>query len=149
MKALVLYETKHGFTERIAQQVAGGLREAGVEAEVRSVSALMDDDFRGKDLWVFGCPTHFGRVPFGLKAAVKGALKEERSHIKAAVFDTRMKDFPEGASVRLKNMLEAKKVPVLGHESFVVETIRGPLVEGEEAKAHAFGADIGRLLAVK
>jgi flavodoxin len=146
MKALVLYETKYGFTEKVAQRIAEGLIEVGFEVICRRQSECDDDDLRKRDLWVLGTPNHYGRVPLQFSALVKGALKEGHTDLRTVVFETRMKDFPDGASIRLKKLLERKGIPVIAHGSFVVASIRGPLLEGEESRAKDFGIDIGRMM---
>jgi flavodoxin len=143
MKALVMYDTKHGSTERIAKAIADGLKQNGfesVDCRLRSLSG--EEDFRDKDLWVLGTPTHYGRVPFRFATLVKNALREEHPGVKTAVFDTHMKGFPEGASVKLRKLLENKKKQVVAEGSFVVEGMRGPLLEGEEERALQFGKDL-------
>jgi flavodoxin len=148
MKTLVLFDSKHGNTEKIAQAIAAGLREGGVETvECRALSQSGEEDFRDKDLWVLGTPTHYGSVPFRFSILLKNALKEDHAGVKAAVFDTRMKDFPKGSVVKLRKILEKKGKQIIGEESFVVVGMRGPLVEGEEERARLFGKELaGRFL---
>ncbi|HEY3421206.1 MAG TPA: flavodoxin family protein [Methanomassiliicoccales archaeon] len=147
MKALVLFDSKYGNTEKIAQAIATGLREGGIEpVECRALSASGEEDFRGKDLWVLGTPTHYGSVPFRFSALLKNALKEDHLGVQTAVFDTRMKDFPKGAESKLRKILEKKGKPVIADASFVVAGMRGPLEEGEEEKARLFGRQIADLL---
>ena len=143
MKALVLFDSKHGNTEKVAQAIAAGLRQAGIESvDCRALSASGEEDFRGKDLWVLGTPTHYGSVPFRFSTLLKNALKEDHPDVKAAVFDTRMKDFPKGAALKLRKILEKKGKPVIADASFVVDGMRGPLTEGEEERARLFGMQI-------
>jgi len=143
MNALVLYDSKHGNTEKIAQAIAAGLHEGGIESvECRSLASSGEEDFQGKDLWVLGTPTHYGNVPFRFSTLLKNALREEHPEVKTAIFDTRMKNFPKGAMVKLRKILEKKGKSVVAEESFVVEGMRGPLVEGEAEKARLFGKEI-------
>ena len=143
MKALVMFESKHGNTERIAQAISAGLREGGVESvDCRSLSASGEEDFREKDLWVLGSTTHYGGMPFRYSVLLKNALREDHLGVKAAVFDTRMKDFPKGAGAKIRKLLEKKGKEVIAESSFVVVGMRGPLVEGEEERARLFGKEI-------
>ena len=148
MKALVLFESKYGNTERIAQAISAGLREGGVESvECRSQSVSGEEDFLEKDLWVLGTTTHYGGVPFRFSVLLKNALREDHTGVKAAVFDTRMKDFPKGAGAKMKKILEKKGKEVIADASFVVMGMRGPLEEGEEERARLFGKGIADSLA--
>ena len=147
MKALVLFDSKHGNTEKIAQAITVGLKEGQVETvECRALSQSGEEDFRGKDLWVLGTPTHYGTVPFRYSALLKNALKEEHPGVRTAIFDTRMKDFPKGAAVKLRKILEKKGKLILAEASFVVDGMRGPLAEGEEERAKVFGKQIAKSL---
>ena len=149
MKAIVLFDSKHGNTETVANAIVEGLKEAGLESvECRSQAMSGEEDFRDKDLWVLGTPTHYGTVPFRFSVLLKSALKEEHPNVRTAIFDTRMKDFPKGATVKLRKILEKKGKPILAEESFVVEGMRGPLVAGEEERAKVFGKQIGTLMNV-
>jgi flavodoxin len=146
MNALVLFDSKHGNTERIAQAIAAGLREEGIEpVECRALSQSGEEDFRGRDLWVLGTPTHYGSVPFRFSTLLKNALKEDHPGAKVAIFDTRMKDFPKGSAVKLRKILEKKDKPIIAEDSFVVVGMRGPLAEGEEERARLFGKDVAVL----
>jgi flavodoxin len=143
MKALVLFESKYGNTEKIAQAISAGLKESGIESiECRALSASGEEDFREKDLWVLGTTTHYGGVPFRYSVLLKNALREDHLGIKAAVFDTRMKDFPKGAGAKIRKLLEKKGKEVVAESSFVVMGMRGPLAEGEEKRARLFGKEI-------
>ena len=43
-KVLILYYSAYGHTERMAQAVAEGVRDAGVEADVRRVPELVPEE---------------------------------------------------------------------------------------------------------
>lgn len=145
MNALVLYDSKHGNTEKIARAIAAGLKEGGVEpVECRALASSGEEDFRGKDLWVLGAPTHYGSLPFRFSALLKNALQEDHPGVRAAIFDTRMKDFPKGAVVKLRKILEKKNKRIIGEDSFVVNGMRGPLADGEEERAIRFGKQIAQ-----
>jgi flavodoxin len=147
MKAIVLFDSKYGNTEKVAQAIAAGLREGGVETvECRSLASSGEEDFRDKDLWVLGTPTHYGTVPFRFSVLLKSALKEEHPNVKVAIFDTRMKDFPKGAVVKFRKILEKRSKPVIAEESFLVDGMRGPLADGEEERAKVFGKRVAESL---
>ena len=58
-KALIIYETRTGNTELMAKAIEAGLREAGVEVELRKAVHIKADDLRDVDAIVLGSPTHF------------------------------------------------------------------------------------------
>ncbi len=60
-KALIVYTTRTGDTQRIAERIAEGIRFEGVEAEVADVSTIKKEtDLNGYDGYVFGSPTYHG-----------------------------------------------------------------------------------------
>lgn len=60
-KALLVYATRTGETERIADLVAEGIRMEGAEAEVVNVTTIKTEtDLAGYDAYVFGSATYHG-----------------------------------------------------------------------------------------
>ena len=58
-KVLIAYESRKGHTEKMANYIAEGARMAGNEVEVKTLGALKnEDDIRGYDAYLFGCPTY-------------------------------------------------------------------------------------------
>ncbi len=88
---LVLYYSRHGATERLAQQIARGVEQAGVEARIRIVPAVSavceatadeipecghlyasEDDLRDCAGLLLGSPTRFGNMAAPLKYFLDG-----------------------------------------------------------------------------
>jgi NAD(P)H dehydrogenase (quinone) len=88
---LVLYYSRHGATERLAQQIARGVEQAGVEARIRTVPAVSavceataddipecghlyasEDDLRDCAGLLLGSPTRFGNMAAPLKYFLDG-----------------------------------------------------------------------------
>ena len=57
-KAIVIYETTYGYTETMAKAIENGLKEAGVEVELKKVMAVNTDELKDFDAVVLGCPTY-------------------------------------------------------------------------------------------
>ncbi len=57
-KAIVIYETTYGYTETMAKAIEKGLKEAGVEVEMKKVMAVNADELKDFDAVVLGCPTY-------------------------------------------------------------------------------------------
>lgn len=58
-RALIIYETRTGNTELMAKAIEAGLKEAGVEVELRRAGHIKADELREVDAIVLGSPTHF------------------------------------------------------------------------------------------
>jgi flavodoxin short chain len=56
-KAIVIYETTYGYTETMAKAIVAGLKEAGVDVELKKVLSTEVEDLKDMDAVVLGCPT--------------------------------------------------------------------------------------------
>jgi flavorubredoxin len=59
MKAIVLFDTLYGNTEKIANSLAKGLQEAGVETEYVNIKGIDVGRLSSYDLLVIGAPTQY------------------------------------------------------------------------------------------
>jgi flavorubredoxin len=57
-KAIVIYETTYGYTEMMAKAIQKGLKEAGVDVELKRVLSAKAEDLKDFDAVVLGCPTY-------------------------------------------------------------------------------------------
>ncbi len=58
-KVLIVYFSRTGNTEKMAQFIAEGVRFAGAEAVLEKVSKVKtEEDLAGYDGYIFGCPTY-------------------------------------------------------------------------------------------
>lgn len=141
MKVLVVYDSSYGNTEAIAKAICSGLKEGGLIGVVcRKAAAAVSEDFKDSDAWIVGSPTHIGGPTGEVKKALKIAFQTGRSGVKGAAFDTRYAKTFGGACEKIQSMMEKEGIKILlPAEWYVVAKAKGPLVEGEEAKAVSFG----------
>ena len=67
-KVLIVYATRTGETQNIADLVAEGVRFAGHEAEVVNIKEVKNEaDLNGYDGYVFGSATYHGEMLQGMK----------------------------------------------------------------------------------
>jgi flavodoxin len=65
---LVVYISRTGVTEKMADFIAEGVRLAGHQADVKKVTAIKDEtDLQGYDGYVLGCPTYHRDMTVGMK----------------------------------------------------------------------------------
>ena len=77
-KALIVYATRTGETEKIANLIAEGIRFSGHGAEVKKVTDIKkEDDLKGFDAVVLGSPTYHGEMVQGMKTLLFMAEKAE------------------------------------------------------------------------
>jgi len=167
-KALVVYESMWGNTEQVAKAIAAGLQQS-MQVQFLDVADAPPQPASDIELVVVGGPTHafsMSRESTRESALERGAPRGHREtgvrewldaqpaehHAqRLATFDTRVD------KVRHLPGSAAKSAAKAGHrhgfpravavESFYVEDMEGPLVDGEEERATAWGRDLGTNLA--
>jgi hypothetical protein len=163
---LLVYESMFGNTAQVAQAVAMGLREGGIELEVVNVRDHPTPEKAAEqcDLLVVGGPTHgfsLSRPSTRHDAVRQGApvsaedhglrewidaLPERDENRLAATFDTRVtkvRRLPKAAANRAGRLLHTHGYDVITKPSgFLVEDASGPLVRDELKRAQAWGRDV-------
>lgn len=147
MKALIVYDTKTGMTEKIALAISSGMKEVGASVVVKKADDAMEEDFKAADFWIVGAPTHVGSATGPAKKALKKAIAAGASGKKGTSFDTRFESAGKGGMDKLRKMMEEAGVQIaVPPEWFAVKGMNGPLADGEEAKAVTFGRKIAGAL---
>ena len=149
MKALVVYDSVFGNTEKIAQAMGQALG-----AEAVKVSAVTAEHLAGVGLLVVGSPTRAFKATPATMAWIKALSANALSGVKVAGFDTRISPEDTGSAI-LKVMVKlfgyaAKPIlgalqkkggqPVAPDEGFIVKASEGPLKDGELERAAAWTA---------
>jgi flavodoxin len=149
MKALVVYDSQYGNTERIAQAIGHtlGLQE---DVQVLRVGEVTTEHLAGTTLLIVGSPTQRFRPTMGTMDFLKRIPKDGLKGIKVAAFDTRLTEKEIGenrilaffvrifgyAAKPISNELEKKGGErILPPEGFYVDGMEGPLIEGELERA--------------
>jgi hypothetical protein len=166
MRALVVFESMFGNTEKVAGAVAHGLQLVGVDTGLLEVSAAPPHLAADLDLLVVGGPTHaFGmsRASTRADAVRQGAPSERattglREWLESVEVDTEHAPMLAGFDTRATKVRWLPKAagPSAAHAGrrrgleqlarpcgFLVEDIRGPLVDHELERAVAWGRQLG------
>ncbi|MCX5998922.1 MAG: flavodoxin domain-containing protein [Chloroflexi bacterium] len=149
-KAIIVYESKHGNTKRVAETIAEGMREvAGTEATVAEVSHLEFSEIPGFDGILIGSPNHMGKSTDAIKKFIDQIGKLKLQGKWGAVFDTYIGGDFEKAVKKMEKQL-GEKVPGLklmaGGLSIKVAGMKGPVSQGELPKCQEFGRKIATLV---
>ena len=166
MRALVVFESMFGNTERVAGAVARGLQLEDIDAglvEVHSAPHRLAADL---DLLVVGGPTHAfsmsrastradavrqgapeQRATTGLREWLESVELDAQSAPGLAAFDTRVTKvrwLPQAAGPSAARAGRRRGLtPVAKPHGFLVDDIRGPLVERELERAVEWGRQLG------
>ncbi len=82
-KALVVYATRGGDTQNIADLIGEGIRFQGGEATVQNATQIKkEEDLKGYDGYVFGSATYHGEMMQGMKTLL---FLAEKSNLKGKV----------------------------------------------------------------
>jgi flavodoxin len=163
-RALVVFESMFGNTQRIAEAVKQGLS-SHLPADLLEVGTAPHALGEGVELLVVGGPTHaFGMSRPGTREdATQQAgghvvsagiglrewfsrLERTPGKVTVAAFDTRIaKPRIPGSAARAaeKRLRKLGFRVAVASESFYVTGTAGPLVEGEEERARAWGEKLG------
>ena len=67
-KALIVYATRSGQTQKIAELIAEGLRMSGMEVELKNASEIKEpEQLNGYDAYLFGSATYHGEMMPSMK----------------------------------------------------------------------------------
>jgi hypothetical protein len=167
LTALVVHESMFHNTATIAEVVAAGLTTEGVEVTCVDVAEAPPLETVDVDLLVIGAPTHafsLSRPGTREEAVRQGAPAEHaRTGIRewlaaapshpansglAAVFDTRVtkvRKLPKTAGTRVGHLLKRLGFTLVQRpEPFLVENIKGPLIDGQVERASEWGRELAR-----
>jgi flavodoxin len=137
MKELIIYDSQYGNTEKIAQAIGAGFEG---ENKILKVGDVKPEDITWAGIVIIGSPTQGGRQTPAVKTFIENLPADTFTGKRLAAFDTRMKSFWVKmfgwAADKIEDSLKGKGGNITAQpQGFLVKTAKGPLVEGEEARA--------------
>ena len=137
MKALIVYDSVYGNTEKIAKAIGGAITG---EVKVMRVSEVNPSQLKTIDLFIVGSPTQGGRPTPAIQEFLDKAPESSLKGISVAAFDTRIPAKLVGvfgyAAGRIGGNLKEKGGTLIARpEGFFVKGPEGPLKEGELERA--------------
>jgi len=144
MKALVVYDSVHGNTEKIARAIGEAITG---EVKVLRAGEVDSSELETFDLIIVGSPTHAGRPTKAIQDFINKAPATVFEGTDVAAFDTRVSSrfariFGYAAG-RIAGSLERKGGNLVASpEGFFVEGTEGPLKEGEVERAAGWAKEI-------
>ena len=144
MKALVVYDSAYGNTEKIAKSIGGAITG---NVKVLRVGEVNPSELEPVDFLIVGSPTYGGRPTPAVQDFLNNIRESAVKGMSAAAFDTRLsakwvKIFGY-ASGKIAGCLKAKGgTLIMSPEGFFVKGAKGPLVEGELERAASWAKEI-------
>ncbi|MCL6471204.1 MAG: flavodoxin family protein [Firmicutes bacterium] len=134
MTALIVYDSKYGNTQKIAEAIGSVFGQGGRVVHVDDFNPEM---LKGVDILIVGSPIHGWRPSEPTKKFLDKLKGQNLSGMAAAAFDTRLKSiFSGNAARRIAQVLkQAGCQVVVPPQGFIVSGSEGPLAEGELDRA--------------
>ncbi len=135
MKTLIVYDSKYGNTQSLAEAMADELGEAASVCDCEHFELRM---LEGVDLLIIGCPTQkWTATPLARDAAVVVGESVSAAALKVAAFDTGLSGpFAGSGAAKIAHLMTEAGFEMLGKPGhFLVEHLHGPLVAGEADRA--------------
>jgi len=146
MKALIVYDSVYGNTEKIARTIAEAITPSD-EVRVLRASEANPSELASIDLLIVGSPTRAGRPTPAIQDLLNKVPKPSLQGINVAAFDTRISTKLVGvfgyAAGRIAGNLKRKGGTLIAFpEGFFVTGGKGPLKEGELERAVSWAKGI-------
>lgn len=148
--AIIIYESKYGNTEQVAQEIAAGMEETGkISCTLSKPKDFDPAEVTKFDAILFGCPVHMNRATRGIRGFIKKVGKAGVKRKTGALFETYM-GAHNGRAIESMKAVVRNKVPgiTLVSEGLSAEVteMKGPLHEAEALTARDFGRNLGEKL---
>ena len=144
MKALIVYDSVYGNTEKIAQAIGGAITG---EVKVLRMGEVNPSELKTLDLLIIGSPTHGGRATPAMRDFLKKVSEPDIKGTNVAAFDTRLttrwvRIFGYAAGRIAKNLKKKGSTLIVSPEGFFVKKSKGPLKDGELERAASWANKI-------
>jgi menaquinone-dependent protoporphyrinogen IX oxidase len=151
-KGIIVYDTSHGNTKKIAETIAETLKESGIDVDLFDVKDVKKLSAKDYSFLVLGSPTRFGTMSFAIRGFLGKVKSEEWMNKPFAAFDTENPENIERARLENKEWSAAEKIakklrdkrmnqllPVLKAAVFGQ---KGPLKEGEIERTQDYSKEL-------
>lgn len=152
MKTLIVYDSTHGNTKKIAETVGSTLNK---NTTILHVNEAEISDLKDIDLLIIGTPTKGGLLTLAINEFIQKIPNEKLNGIAVAAFDTRitkkrcsfflrffMRFFDFAARRIIESLVSKGGYVVAKPVRFFVEGAEGPLKKGELQRASSWASTI-------
>ena len=142
MKALIVYDSVYGNTEKIARAIAAAITPSS-DVKVVRVTEVAPSELGSIDLLIVGSPTQNSKPTKAIQEFLSKIPANALKNVSVTSFDTRLKMFVAKllgeriyAAGAIANSLKGKGGHLVTQpEGFIVEGREGPLKQGELERA--------------
>lgn len=143
-KAIVIYDTRFGNTEKVAKALAEGMKTQGIKVDYIHLDKADVNKLNNYDILVIGGPTHMHGISKPMKAFLEKLTSVDIKAKKAFAFDTKVESWWAGSAAKgiEKKLKNLKMNIVKPHHSAIVTGREGPLADGTEEIFKQIGAEV-------
>ena len=147
VEVIIIYDTKYGNTQRVAELIAEGIGEIGeikpVISNFKNIKNI--NDLNNYDVILIGAPAHFGAPSKAIMKFIDKLTKINLQGKQFACFDTYLGEDFEKAVKKMEEKI-IQKLPdfrqIASGLSIKVQGMKGPIIEEEIPKCKEFGEKI-------
>jgi menaquinone-dependent protoporphyrinogen IX oxidase len=153
VRALVLYHSLFGNTKEVANSLASGIRETGIETDAMNIDEINLNHIPRYDFLAIGGPTHMIGISKAMKAFLERLKSVNLRGMKGFSFDTRNPSrmnkkrwfiLENSAARRIEvKMKKMKIIIIFPRQSAIVYGREGPLESDVADNFAAIGRQIG------
>lgn len=154
MKTLIIYDSTHGNTARIANVIYNTVRAFG-DASILLANKFRIQDVSDVDVIFIGTPTQGGRPTPAIQRIIKDLANRDIKNTRIAPFDTRFATNSHGLGLKMlmntigfaapkitKALKKSHTGTVEQSEGFIVKDTEGPLEPSEELRASLWAKNV-------
>jgi flavodoxin len=150
--AAVVYDSRFGNNEKLAQALKTGMVNTGLSVDAMKIGEFDPRTLPRYDLIIVGGPTHVARMSNPVKSFFSELQTIDLRGKKGFCYGTRMESRMNvldinGSAKKIEGKLKRKGVHMLEPAvNVIVEGREGPLVPGSEKRFIDLGAELGRMM---
>ena len=156
MKAIVIFDTLYGNTQKIAEALANGLKETGTEADLVNIHQVRTEELSKYNLFVIGAPTQYLTASKPMKELLERLEGLDFAGKYGFAFDTKLGSPLSGSAAKYIEKKLAKvglqiirprvSAIVIGKKKSSDQVGDSVLKEGMEDNFFVIGKELGTVL---
>lgn len=155
VKAILIFDTRFGSTERISRAIEAGLKQTGIQSNSINARDANPESLKEYDLICIGAPTEVFSASKPIKEFLRKLGNLDLAGKYSFVFDTKVESRLSGSGAKYieKELKNLGLLPVMPRESAIVSPVRqgsqfsgSTLKEGEEKRFEDIGIKLGNTL---
>jgi len=145
-KAIVIFDSKFGNTEKIAKALSEGMKKEDLEVDCVKVDNVNLNKLGEYEILTIGAPTQMFSISKPMKEFLKKLENLNLQGKRAFAFDTKLRSrFAGSAAKGIEKQLKKLQMTIIRpYASAIVKGIEGPLQEGVEEKFAQIGCEIAK-----